>query len=437
MSTNHSATGDAPSASRRTSMAHGVRELGQLDIAGGGQVVVQDGHAYVGHMSPPDGTSVIDVRDPRAPRVVATVTPPSPHSHTHKVRVVGNLMITNVERHRRHFYRKGERLTEIEAQLGAELGRTPTDAEVAARAGVAADDIPELRAGLARGYAEGGFRIHDISDPGRPRELTHQMTGGIGVHRFDADERYAYISTEMDGFIGNILVIYDLAHPTQPEEVGRWWMPGQHLAGGEEPHWEGRRHRLHHALREGNRLWAACWYAGAWLLDAGDLSRPRTLGTYQYQPPFPEPTHTFQPLRHRFEGRQVALIADEQHDHVRGQPPAFLWVMDVTDPTAMRALSTFHVSALDSPFAGLGARFGLHQFEEHLGGPLVYAAWFSGGLRIIDLSEPERPREAGSYVPAPIGSEPAPQSNDVAVDDRGLIYLLDRNRGLHILEHQR
>jgi hypothetical protein len=26
------------------------------------------------------------------------------------------------------------------------------------------------------------------------------------------------------------------------------------------------------------------------------------------------------------------------------------------------------------------------------------------------------------------------QSNDVTVDDRGLIYLLDRVRGLHILE---
>jgi hypothetical protein len=33
----------------------------------------------------------------------------------------------------------------------------------------------------------------------------------------------------------------------------------------------------------------------------------------------------------------------------------------------------------------------------------------------------------------PQGSERV-QSNDVTVDDRGLIYLLDRVRGLHILE---
>ena len=59
-----------------------------------------------------------------------------------------------------------------------------------------------------------------------PREL------GVGVHRFDMDENYAYISTEMEGYVGNILVIYDLADPVRPAEVSRWHMPGQHLAGG-------------------------------------------------------------------------------------------------------------------------------------------------------------------------------------------------------------
>ncbi len=37
-----------------------IRRLGHLDIAGGGQVVVQEGYAYVGHMDPPMGTSIIE-----------------------------------------------------------------------------------------------------------------------------------------------------------------------------------------------------------------------------------------------------------------------------------------------------------------------------------------------------------------------------------------
>ncbi len=36
-------------------------------------------------------------------------------------------------------------------------------------------------------------------------------------------------------------------------------------------------------------------------------------------------------------------------------------------------------------------------------------------------------------MPEP-GAEGPPQSNDVDVDDNGLIYLLDRNNGLDILE---
>ena len=41
-------------------LSRNIRRLGHLDIPGGGQVVVQDGYAFVGHMKPPMGTSIID-----------------------------------------------------------------------------------------------------------------------------------------------------------------------------------------------------------------------------------------------------------------------------------------------------------------------------------------------------------------------------------------
>ena len=72
-----------------------------------------------------------------------------------------------------------------------------------------------------------------------------------GVHRFDFDGRYAYISPTMDGYVGNIMMILDLKDPARPEEVGRWWMPGQWIAGGETPTWKGAAHRCHHPLRYG------------------------------------------------------------------------------------------------------------------------------------------------------------------------------------------
>ena len=53
---------------------------------------------------------------------------------------------------------------------------------------------------------------------------------------------------------------------------------------------------------------------------------------------------------------------------------------------------------------------------------------------MVDVSDPFAPAEVGHFIPEPLGDEPSPQSNDVDVDDRGLIYLIDRNRGFDILE---
>jgi hypothetical protein len=41
-----------------------LKHLARLDIPGGGQVVADGDFAYIGHMGPPDGTSIIDVSDP-------------------------------------------------------------------------------------------------------------------------------------------------------------------------------------------------------------------------------------------------------------------------------------------------------------------------------------------------------------------------------------
>ena len=90
---------------------------------------------------------------------------------------------------------------------------------------------------------------------------------------------------------------------------------------------------------------------------------------------------------------------------------------------------------MDSPFARTpGARFGAHQFHERMTGTLVHAVWFSAGLRIIDVADPSAPREVGYFIPEPVAGNKAPQSNDVMLDDRGLIYMVDRLVGFDVLE---
>lgn len=418
-------------------LARNIRRVGHIDVPGGGQVVVNGDHAFVGHMKPPHGTSIIDVSDPRNPRLAARIDLPDDSSHTHKVRVVnGNLMLTNVEQNNRHFIRKGTRLPELRETLAQRLGRPADDFALAAELGVAPSDISVLDAARERGYADGGFRIYDISDRSCPRQLAYQHTGGVGVHRFDTDGRYAYISTEMDGYVGNILVIYDIGDPTSPVEVSRWHMEGQHVGGGETPLPIGNAARLHHAMRVGDEMWAAVWQAGLRVIDVSDIAAPRTIGAFNYHPPVPEPTHTVMPFEQLIGGRRYAVAIDEEHDHTPGRLHGFMTVLDVTDLSDIRPVSVFTVSELDSPWSRApGVRFGAHQYREKLDSTLVYATWFAGGLRIIDVADPQLPVEIAHYMPEPVGGEPAPSSNDVDLDRRGLIYLIDRVRGLDILEH--
>ena len=431
----------------KTTLARNVRRLGHLDLPGAGQVTVRGSHAYVGHIPNAHhlGTSIIDIGDPRRPRVIATVTLDDHDSHSHKVRVAGDIMIVNHERNMSKIGRRAEQLPAARRALTEALKREPTRKEVAAQMSVTENDLAMLEAFEQRGYDNGGFKIYDVSEPAGPKLICYHKTGGIGVHRFDMDERYAYISTEMGGYVGNILVIYDLRDPRRPQEVSRWWMPGQHVEGGETPTWSGRRHRLHHALRFGDEMWASCWHGGFWVVDVTDLARPKAAGTYNYHPLFPEPTHTVMPVPGRIGGRRIAVAIDEEDQALsaseeearRGRAHACLLTFDVSDLGAIKPLGQFQVSELDSPFSRTsGARFGAHQFCERMAGTVVYAVWFGGGLRIIDVADPESPREIGHFIPQPAAGRSAPQSNDVALDERGLIYMVDRHVGFDILEYE-
>ena len=426
-------------------LARQVRRLGHLDLPGAGQVTVSGRHAYVGHIPNKQnlGTSIVDIADPANPRLVATVTLDDPTSHSHKVRVVCDLTIVNHERNPTPVGRRAEQLPSVRRELADALGRPPTRAEIARRLSITEADLEAVEAAEKQPYRNGGFRLYDVANPAQPRLIHHQLTGGIGVHRFDMDARYAYISTEMEGFVGNILVTYDIRDPQRPQEVSRWWMPGQHIAGGERPTWSGKRHRLHHALRFGDEMWASCWHGGFRVVDISDIATPKTVASYNYHPPFPEPTHTAMPVPELIRGRRIALAIDEEdqaqsaneEEARRGRLHAGMSTYDVTDYGDVKPLALFEVSELDSPFARTaGARFGAHQFHERMTGTLVHAVWFSAGLRIVDVADPSAPREVGYFIPEPVGGRAAPQTNDVMLDERGLIYIVDRHVGFDVLE---
>lgn len=374
-------------------MGHGARQVaatfepvGYLPLPGGGQIVVDGTYAYVGHMAPPAGTSILDVADPARPRVVAQVPVPR-DIHSHKVRVAGDVMLVNYER------------------------------------------FPER---ASAGTTEVGLKIFDIADRSRPREIAFFPTTGRGVHRFDLQGTRAFLSTAWPGFHSNILAIVDFSDPARPALVGQWCFPGQEAAasGGPLPPdtW------VHLALARGDRAYVACGRAGIAIVDISDLRRPRTVSRMCWNPPYAGMTHTFLPVPHAIRNRRFAVVTDEDvTDDVLEDPPTFMWVLDITEERQPVPVATYQV-----PPDGLvvpGQRFGAHQPWEHIREDnIVFLAWFSGGVRAVDISDPYRPREVAAYVPPAGRGRPAAQTNDVFVDRRGFVYAIDRYEGLSVLE---
>ena len=77
---------------------------------------------------------------------------------------------------------------------------------------------------------------------------------------------------------------------------------------------------------------------------------------------------------------------------------------------------------------------GCHQPSERFMGSVIPFAWFAQGLRLVDIADPFRPKEVGHYLPDPQPGAERASSNDVTIDERGIVYLVDRLGGVDIIE---
>jgi hypothetical protein len=103
-------------------------------------------------------------------------------------------------------------------------------------------------------------------------------------------------------------------------------------------------------------------------------------------------------------------------------------------------------------FCSAGGRFGAHSTNENFTpiylNRVLFVAHFNAGVRAVDVRDPFHPKEIAYFIPAItdktdkrcVGQgadqhcKVAIQTNNVEVDDRGYIYIVDRaNTGMHIL----
>ena len=367
----------------------GLRLLAHHDLGGHGdgmQVLREGPVLYLGHTGTSGmGTSILDVADPEHPILVAQ-WPAPPRSHTHKVQVAGGLLLVN---HEKFPYRS------------------------------------ERREGHSAGLA-----VYSLADPLAPRQVGFWPSGGLGVHRVVwTGGRYAHLSATPAGFRDRIWMVVDLADPSRPVEAARWWWPGQ--AAGEAPGWpEGQRYAAHHALLAGDRAYLGYDDAGLVVLDVADLTRPRQVAQLQWGG---GSTHTCLPLP----ARHLVVATDEQ---VRDGPHAPRRAIRVIDVSGHQPRVLAVCPHPEAEFGGQPLRFGAHNLHENRPGSyrserLVFATYFSAGVRVYDIADPARPAEVAHWIPEPPPGQPVAQLNDLFVDAEGLIWVTDRiGGGLYVLE---
>lgn len=359
------------------------------------------------------GWSVVDVTDPADPRLLNFIPGPT-NTWTLQVQVADDLLIVGLEHPAPSWLRPGH------------------------------DDTPP----------EDGVLIFDLSDdPVHPRPVGTYRTGGRGTHRnFYAGGDVAILAAGLDGYQHRIPVFLDVSDPAKPREISRWWWPGQHLAGGEEPEHQVYFHGP--AYVHGNRAYLSYGRVGMVVLDISDVEHPALVarlnfGDFGSHRPG---CHSAVPIP----GRGLIVVNSEPHqDHVGDVDPLNYTVVVKEDGDEYTIISAFPMPAPSRPFPyrnyyEKGARFGPHNQHHQQGQPLlapnddtVYLTYFNAGLRVFSIADPFMPVEVGHFVPddPPVRRGPVPdllvtQFEDVLVDDRGYAFCTDKNRGLFVLRYE-
>jgi hypothetical protein len=258
------------------------------------------------------------------------------------------------------------------------------------------------------------------------------------------------VTASIPGFEGNVYSILDVADRTRPQEVGRWFLPGQYAAGGASP---AHRLSLHGPpYPDGDLAYLPYGAAGLVVLDIADPLTPRLVSRLDIGGAFSSMIglHSAVPLP----ARRLVVVNTEAIAERCEEPYNFAGIVDVADPSAPRLLSLFPVPVpppdADFPnFQRRGGRFGPHnQHHPQQGAPhllqsdeLIFLTWFNAGLRIYDIRDPYLPREVGWFLPDDPserrGALPrtalVTQSEDVLVDARGIAYVTDKNHGVHLV----
>ena len=400
--------------------------------------------AYIGHhgghsrnplsdAEEPNGTSILDVTDPKSPRYLAHV-PGEPG----KDEAGGAQMVRVCD--------------------GSQLPKGDRS-----------------KVYLLRNYGDTAHEVWDVTDPAKPARVSTVVDRLKGTHKswWECDTGIAFLVSGVEGWRARRHPqVYDLSDPAKPVFIRNFGLPGHEPgASGPVPS------TLHGPISTGakhNRVYFAYGANSKGVLQIVD--REKLLNG----PKEPTPANLVHPQIARLDlppqfgahtgfpllGMEIAEFAKDKDARRRDfvvvtgetfrnecqEARQMVIFVDVTDETRPVGVSSWAVPERSGDFCGRGGRFGTHSSNESFA-PVYYKrimffAHFNAGVRALDIRDPFRPSEIAYYIPAVTartekrcvgkGAEErcktAIQTNNVEVDERGYIYAVDRaNTGMHIL----
>jgi hypothetical protein len=354
---------------------------------------------WLAHESAPKNVTAVDVTNPKKPSVIVQTALPHDKMRSNSLDLVGDVLVV--------------------AYQTSGVGMTPA-----------------------------GIEIFDVADPAKPRSIGFFDASGPasrGVHHlWFVDGRYIHCASGAGDFTprnpkdDQFYRIVDVRNPSRPTEVGRWWLPGTRDTDPEpplprHPRFDAgyRAHNTNVYPKRPDRAYIGYLDGGAIVLDISDMTRPKPVMRWDYHPPMQGFCHTVLPL---FD-RGLLVVSDEATKPNGEDWPKLVWIVDVHEESKPVSIATCPLPPVKT-FAKPGrGRFGAHNLHENrpvagtwISEKIIVGTFFNGGVRAFDTSDPFHPVEVAHAVPpAPRKSRfKAIQLNDVFVDDRGVLFTVDR-----------
>ncbi|MDX6216354.1 MAG: hypothetical protein QOG99_1938 [Frankiales bacterium] len=405
----------------------GFQLVGHTDLGGRGMnspLAVAGRCAYVGDRSydatprPGAGVAIVDIADPATPTRVGTIAA------------------------------RGD-ATQRELRADQGLGLL-----------VVEDYSPYIGSDLTggRSYSGNDLQVYDISKDCRtPRLVSTYDFGARAPHEFflwkdpkNPGRVLAYVTTTIYGPDLNVI---DLTDPTAPKLVSVYEAPQQEASGtsdtvaGEQPA------SYIHSIAvsdDGTKAYVGGWDYGTYVLDTSGLATPggvpvmRPVGTSTLN--YGANVHGNVPIP----GRPYGVMVQEEYANAgRSCPFGWLRIADLRDPANLKLAGQYKLPENDCPKAqAANGTFTAHNQTNFPDVTLL--SWYSGGLRAVDTSNPDKLVETGVFVP----NGQAPDERDTRlffakstnarrtgamwsypVVQDGLVYVVDIDLGLYVLRY--